>query len=208
MGVMTIVSSVLQPEQSYTFSQIFDLKVEADELSAYFGYAFQRKRLNLPHYSGSIDRLEELRSRIEAVIPYVSLTSGTSRREVLISQVVLEIVQMTKAQLRIEYPIKVTEQLQGYLDYLLQSQNEILVIEAKREDMDYGFSQLVAEMIALDQWDRSPAQPILIGVVTTGQIWRFGVLDRAKKNIEQGLDSYRVPEDLEAVLRILIHALF
>ena len=207
MGVMTIVPSVLQPEQSYTFSKIFDLKVEADELSAYFGYTFQRKRLNLPHYSGSIDRLEELRSRIEAVMPYVSLTNETSRREVLISQVVLEVVQKTKAQLRIEYPIKVTEQLQGYLDYLLQSQNEILVIEAKREDMDYGFSQLVAEMIALDQWDRTPVQPLLIGVVTTGQIWRFGVLDRAKKNIEQGLDLYRVPEDLESVLRILIHAL-
>lgn len=207
MGVMTIVPSVLQPEQSYIFSEIFDLKVEADELSAYFGYTFQRKRLNLPHYLGSIDRLEELRSRIEAVMPYVSLTNETSRREVLISQVVLEVVQKTKAQLRIEYPIKVTEQLQGYLDYLLQSQNEILVIEAKREDMDYGFSQLVAEMIALDQWDRSPVQPLLIGVVTTGQIWRFGVLDRAKKNIEQGLDLYRVPEDLESVLRILIHAL-
>ena len=207
MGVMTIVPSVLQPEQSYTFSKIFDLKIEADELSAYFGYTFQRKRLNLPHYSGSIDRLEELRSRIEAVMPYVSLTNETSRREVLISQVVLEVVQKTKAQLRIEYPIKVTEQLQGYLDYLLQSQNEILVIEAKREDMDYGFSQLVAEMIALDQWDRSPVQPLLIGVVTTGQIWQFETLDRAKKNIEQGLDLYRVPEDLESVLRILIHAL-
>ena len=141
------------------------------------------------------------------MMPYVSLTNETSRREVLISQVVLEVVQKTKAQLRIEYPIKVTEQLQGYLDYLLQSQNEILVIEAKREDMDYGFSQLVAEMIALDQWDRTPVQPLLIGVVTTGQIWRFGVLDRAKKNIEQGLDLYRVPEDLESVLRILIHAL-
>lgn len=204
---MTIVSNVLQPEQSYTFSKIFDLKIEPDELSAYFGYTFQRKRLNLPQYSGSIDRLEELRSRIEAVMPYVSLTNETSRREVLISQVVLEVVQTTKAQLRIEYPIKVTEQLQGYLDYLLQSQNEILVIEAKREDMDYGFSQLVAEMIALDQWDRSPAQPILIGVVTTGQVWRFGVLDRARKSIEQGLDLYRVPEDLEAVLRILTHAL-
>ena len=195
------MSSVLQPEQSYTCSKIFDLKIEPDELSAYFGYTFQRKRLNLPHYSGSIDRLEELRSRIEAVMPYVSLTNETSRREVLISQVVLEVVQTTKAQLRIEYPIKVTEQLQGYLEYLLQSQNEILVIEAKREDVDYGFSQLVAEMIALDQWDRSPAQPILIGVVTTGQVWRFGVLDRERKSIEQGLDLYRVPEDLEAVDR-------
>jgi hypothetical protein len=136
------------------------------------------------------------------------LTSETARREVLISQVVLEVVQQTKSQLRIEYPIKVTEQLQGYLDYLLQSQSEILVIEAKREDMDYGFSQLVAEMIALDQWDRTPVQPQLIGVVTTGQIWRFGLLDRQQKLIEQGLDLYRVPDDLEAVLRILIQALF
>jgi hypothetical protein len=187
--------------------KVFDLKIEADELAAYFGYAFQRRRLNLPQYLGSIDRLEELRSRIEAVMPYVSLTNETSRREVLISQVVLEIVQQTKAQLRIEYPIKVTEQLQGYLDYLLQSQTELLVIEAKREDMDYGFSQLVAEMIALDQWDRTPIQSTLVGVVTTGQIWRFGLLDRETKQIAQGLDLYRVPDDLEVVLRILIHAL-
>jgi hypothetical protein len=202
------VSSVLQADQSYTFSKIFDLRIEADELAGYFGYTFQRKRLNLPQYQGAIARLEELRSRIEAVIPYVSLTNETARREVLISQVVLEVVQQTKSQLRIEYPIKVTEQLQGYLDYLLQSQSEILVIEAKREDMDYGFSQLVAEMIALDQWDRTPAQPKLIGVVTTGQIWRFGLLDRQQKLIQQGLDLYRVPDDLEAVLRILIQALF
>lgn len=207
MRAMTIVSKVLQPEQSYTFSKIFDLKIEADELADYFGYTFQRKRLNLPQYTGTIDRLEELRSRIEAVMPYVSLTNETSRREVLISQVVLEVVQKTKDQLRIEYPIKVTEQLQGYFDYLLQSQTEILVIEAKREDLDYGFSQLVAEMIALDQWDRSPDQPKLIGVVTTGKIWQFGLLDRSAKRIEQGLDLYRVPDDLESVLRILIHAL-
>jgi hypothetical protein len=201
------VASVLQPDQSYTFSQIFDLKIEADELAAYFGYTFQRKRLNLPQYLGAIDRLQDLRSRIEAVMPYVSLTNETSRREVLISQVVLEIVQQTKAQLRIEYPIKVTEQLQGYLDYLLHSQTELLVIEAKREDMEYGFSQLVAEMIALDQWERTPVQSTLVGVVTTGQIWRFGLLDRETKQIVQGLDLYRVPDDLEAVLRILIHAL-
>jgi hypothetical protein len=81
------------------------------------------------------------------------------------------------------------------------------VIEAKREDLDYGFTQLVAEMIALDQWDRSPDQPQLLGAVTTGQIWRFGLLDRATKHIEQGLDLYRVPDDLDIVVRILIQAL-
>jgi hypothetical protein len=120
---------------------------------------------------------------------------------------VLELVHYTKAQLRIEYPIKVSEQLQGYFNYLIRGHTELLVIEAKREDLDYGFTQLVAEMIALDQWERTPDQPILIGAVTTGKIWQFGRLDRARKLIQQGLEQYRVPEDLEPLMRILVATL-
>ena len=201
------MSKLLNPNQSYTFSKIFELRIEPDDLVTEFGYTLQRTRLNLPQYHGELDRLEDLRSRIEEVLPYVSLASETSRREVLISQVVLDLVHYTKAQLRIEYPLKVTEQLQGYLDYLLKSETELLVIEAKREDLDYGFTQLVAEMIALDQWDRTPEQSILIGAVTTGKIWQFGRLNRATKHIEQGLDSYRVPDDLEPLMRILVQVL-
>jgi hypothetical protein len=199
--------NILTPQQPYTFSKIFDLKIEADELVAEFGYTLQRTALNLPQYSGELDRLEELRSRIQEVLPYVSLVNETARREVLISRVVLELVHYTKAQLRIEYPIKVTEQLQGYLDYLIRTKTELLVIEAKREDLDYGFTQLAAEMIALDQWEKTPAQDILLGVVTTGKIWQFGRLDRVRKHIEQGLEQYRVPEDLDSVMRILVAAL-
>lgn len=198
---------VLDPNQSYTFSKIFELRIEADDFVTEFGYTLERTRLNLPQYPGELDRLEERRSRIEEVLPYVSLASETSRREVLISQVILDLVHYTKAQLRIEYPIKVTEQLQGYLDYLLRSQTKLLVIEAKREDLDYGFTQLVAEMIALDQWDKSTEQSTLIGAVTTGKIWQFGRLNRVTKHFEQGLDSYRVPEDLEPLMRILVQAL-
>jgi hypothetical protein len=201
------MSNLLAPDQPYTFSKIFELKIEPDDLATEFGYTFQRTRLNLPRYAGELSRLEDLRSRIEAVMPYVSLTNETSRREVLVSQVILEVVQHTKAQLKIEYPIKVTEHLQGILDYLLKSETELLVIEAKREDLDYGFTQLVAEIIALDQWERSPTQSILIGAVTTGQIWKFGVLDRMTKHIDQGLDLYRVPDDLDVLVRILIQAL-
>ncbi len=199
--------NILTPQQPYTFSKIFDLKIEADELVAEFGYTLQRTSLNLPLYSGELDRLEELRSRIQEALPYVSLVNETARREVLISRVVLELVHYTKAQLRIEYPIKVTEQLQGYLDYLIRTNTELLVIEAKREDLDYGFTQLAAEMIALDQWEKTPEQDILLGVVTTGKIWQFGRLDRARKHVEQGLEQYRVPEDLDSVMRILVAAL-
>lgn len=201
------MSKLLNPNQPYTFSKIFELQIDPDDLVTEFGYTLERTRINLPQYSGELDRLEELRSRIEEVLPYVSLTTEASRREILISQVILDLVHYTKAQLRIEYAIKITEQLQGYLDYLLRTQSAVLVIEAKREDLTYGFTQLAAEMIALDQWEKTSAQSTLLGAVTTGSIWQFGRLNRATKHIEQGLDSYRVPDDLEPLMRILVQAL-
>jgi hypothetical protein len=199
--------SLLNFEESYTFSRIFDLKIDPEDLAREFGYSFTRSQLGLPKYSGAIDRLADLRFRIDSLLPYVSLSSETSRREVLISQILFEVVQVTKAQLKIEYPIKVTDQLQGYLDYLLQNDREIIVIEAKKQDLDYGMTQLFAEMIALDQWDRSPDQPKLLGSVTTGKIWEFAMLDRETKHFTQGLQSYRAPDDLEDIVRILIQAL-
>lgn len=201
------MSSILTPQQSYTFSKIFDLKIAADDLANEFGYTFKRDRLSLPQYQDDLDRLLDLRLRIEEILPYVDLASEASRREILIAPVLTEVVHYTKAELRIEYPIKVSEQLQGYFDYLLKSKTDLLVIEAKRQDLDYGFTQLVAEMIALDQWERTPEQATLLGAVTTGKIWEFGVLHRESKHIEQGLDSYRVPEDLDPLMRILVQAL-
>lgn len=201
------MTQVLNPNQSYTFSKIFDLKIPADEFAVELGYTLSRQRLSLPHFQGELDRIQELRARIEEILPYVDLASETSRREVLISRVVSELVHYTKAQLRIEYPIKVSTQLQGYLDYLLRTQTELLVIEAKRQDLDYGFTQLIAEMVALDQWDRTPEQLMLLGAITTGTVWKFAWLNRKTKHFEQGLDSYRVPEDLDDLMRILVAAL-
>jgi hypothetical protein len=198
---------LLNPEQSYTFSKIFELKLSADDLALEFGYTLSRTKLNLPQCSHPLDRLTDLRSRIDEILPYVDLSNETSRREILIAPVVTDLVHYTKARLRIEYPITVSNQLQGSLDYLLSTQTELLVIEAKRQDLDYGMTQLVAEMIALDQWERTPDQPTLLGAVTTGKSWEFACLNRANKHIDQGLESYRVPEDLDPLMKILVHAL-
>lgn len=45
----------------------------------------------------------------------------------------------------------VSNWLKGTLDYYFQASN-LLVIEAKRDNLDNGFTQLAAELIALDQW--------------------------------------------------------
>lgn len=175
---------ILNPDTTYTFSKFFDLKIPADELAEEFGYTLRKTKLNLPQYQGKLERLDDLKTRIEDVLPYVDLSNETSHREVLISQIVTEVVRYTNAQLRIKYPITVTPQLQGYLDYLFKTQTEVLVTEAKRQDLDYGMTQLIAELIALDQWNRTPEQPRILGAVTTGKLWEFALLHRAEKHIE------------------------
>ncbi|MEL6553984.1 MAG: hypothetical protein AAFQ63_11060 [Cyanobacteria bacterium J06621_11] len=197
---------VLDPKESYTFSRIFSVNAEVDDIVADFGYSLERTRLHLPQYDGPLERLQELYDRINEILPFVSLTSEIARREILISRVITEVVHYTKAQLRIEYPLKVSEQLQGYLDYLLRTETQIIVIEAKKEDLTNGFKQLATEMIALDRWMDSE-QEMLVGAVTTGVLWQFSRLNRQTKHIKQGLESYRVPEDIEVLMRILVQSL-
>jgi len=198
---------VINPEQSYTFSKIFELKIEPKDLAKYFGYSFSRTKLNLPQYQGNLDRIEQLKERIEEILPYASLSSEAARREILISPVIFDLVHYTKSEVFIEYSIKVSEQLQGSFDYFLESANHLLVIEAKKEDLDYGMTQLIAELIALEQWQENKGQTHLVGAVTTGKIWEFARLNRDEKQIEQGLESYRVPEDLDDLMRILVRSL-
>ncbi|NJK64621.1 MAG: hypothetical protein HC921_19725 [Synechococcaceae cyanobacterium SM2_3_1] len=201
------MTRILDLNQPYTFSHIFELRAYLDDVVADFGYTLARERLTLPTYAGTMDRSQETRIRIEDVLPYVDLANETTRREMIIAPIISDLVHYTQAQLRIEYPIKVNLQLQGFFDYHLNARNHVIIIEAKQEDLYNGFTQLAAELIALDQWDRTPPQPLLLGAVTTGTIWQFGRLQREAKLIEQDLNLYQVPDDLEMLSRILVQAL-
>ncbi len=197
---------LLDKSRSYTFSNYFDLGIVASDLAAEFGYTVSRQQMQFQHYPGSLDRLESLRQRIDEVLPYVDSENEATRRELMIAPIVAEVIHYSHARLRIEYTLKLNDQLQGTLDYYLSTQTRLLVIEAKQADLSRGFTQLTAELIALDQWTDSP-QPDLLGAITTGNIWQFGLLRRDRKHIDQGLNLYRVTEDLESVLRILLAAL-
>jgi hypothetical protein len=93
--------------------------------------------------------------------------------------------------------------LNGDLDYYLEADHGMLVVEAKQADLTRGFTQLAVELIALDQWVES-SDPLLYGAVTTGEIWLFGCLDRAARQVTQDVKLYRVPADLEPLMRILL----
>ncbi len=197
---------IIQPDQSYTFSDYFKLNFAPQDILAYFGVSLQRRALTLPRYTGELDRLTELKARIEESLPRLSLTSEMARREFLIAPVLTDVLHYTQATLNVEYPVAVSNQLKGSLDYLLQNHQTFLVIEAKNEDLERGFVQLAIELIALDQWIESD-QPILQGAISTGNVWQFGQFDRASRQITQDLDLYRVPADLAELIQILVNIL-
>jgi hypothetical protein len=199
-------SAIINPDQSYTFSDYFKLNFAPQDILAYFNVSLERRSLNLPGYSGTLDRLTDLKSRIEESLPRLSLTSEMARREFLIAPVLTDLLHYTQAKLDVEYPVAVNNQLKGSLDYLLQNDQTFLVIEAKNEDLERGFVQLAIELIALDQWIDSD-QPVLQGAISTGNIWQFGQFDRRSRQVTQDLDLYRVPADLEPLLQILIKIL-
>lgn len=192
---------ILQEDQSYTFRSYFEMPYEPDEILAEFGYSLIRDRLVLPQTTHTLEKLPDLRQRIDAILPYVSLTSETARREILVAPILMEVVAYCQCQLRIEYPLNVNNWLKGNLDYLLRAANSLLVIEAKNDDLTRGFTQLAVELIALAEVEE---QDLIYGAVTIGNAWNFGKLDVKQKQIIQDIPLYSIPNDLEVLMKILV----
>ena len=190
---------ILKLDESYTFSKYFELAFDIEDILADLGCQFDRANLVLPTIDLTLD-LRELQEQLSDGIQYVSITSEQARREFLIAPVIRTVCRQTKQQVKVEYPITVSQWLKGTLDYYFR---DLLVIEAKRDNLENGFTQLAAELIALDQWTTSD-RPILYGAVTTGNDWRFGMFNRSTRCVTQDLKLYRVPEELGQLVSILV----
>ncbi|NEO83378.1 MAG: hypothetical protein F6J87_03835 [Spirulina sp. SIO3F2] len=193
---------ILQPETNYTFRSFFELPHDPDEVLAEFGYGYAKARLSLPPTQQALPNLAGLKAQIEETLPYVQLTSETAKREVLIAPVLLRVATICHQVLRFEYPLKVNNWLQGSLDYLIRADRQVIVVEAKRDDLTRGFTQLGVEMIALSLLEDAPNT--IYGAVTMGNFWLFGYLDAEAKQITQDLRGYQVPDDVEELVRVLV----
>ena len=195
---------VLNLDESYTFSRYAELPYERDDILADLGCTIASQRLSLPQYDGELE-WDELGEQLNAAFQFTTISSEQARREFLIAPILSDICRRTHQKVRVEYPLNINNWLKGTLDYYFQAQN-LLIIEAKRENLYTGFTQLGAALIALDQWTDTE-QPMLYGAVSTGQIWQFGTFDRVTKHLAEDLTLYRVPEELLTLGRILLNIL-
>lgn len=191
--------SLLKEDESYTFRSYFEMPYEPEEILAQFSYRLEIGEWTWP-VAPAPPQTPALKNRIRQLLPLVSLTSETARRELLVAPVLTEVALHCRVPLRLEYPLMVNNWLKGSLDYLLRGKNILLVVKAKKDDLTRAFVQMAVEMIALAQVE---PQAQIYGAVTIGSIWQFGQILGDPRTIRQDLTLYRVPEDLESVAGIL-----
>ncbi len=182
--------------KKYTFSDYFDFNNPPEEIANEFGYQFDTQILEFPLAKElESSEIKKLQATFYENLPKITLNSEMAKRDFMIAPLLWEIIRHVKAKINVEYPIEIDDKLGGILDYLIYSEQEIIIIEAKKGDMEKGFNQLIAELIAMDKY-QSDNESDLYGAVSIGELWRFGILNRKGKNILRDLHTYRVPEDI------------
>ncbi len=196
---------ILKKDKKYTFSDYFELSYSSKDILEELGYAYRFEELILPKTSKDLTQAHALRETYTKKLPYISLTSEAAKREFYISPLLLELLNYIPTEIDVEYPLDAGENLSGTVDYLLQSgpHHETVIIEAKKGDLEKGFTQLAVELIALDKL-LEPEQTLIYGAVTLGDIWRFGVLNRATGTVKKDMNAYSLLPDVGEVLAVLI----
>lgn len=110
-----------------------------------------------------------------------------ARSEFIIAPILAEVRKLSAHHVSLfsgnRFDVDAAKGLTGYCDFLLSfsaSQISIsapvfAVVEAKNDNINSGFGQCMAEMVAAQLYNQEKKKPIdsIYGCVTTGSVWRF-----------------------------------
>lgn len=145
----------------------------------------------------------------------IAVGTEKARSELLISPILVEVRERLQRQISLfsgtDFTVDASVGLNGICDFLIsQSQEQLLIeapaiviVEAKKEDLNPGLGQCIAELVAAQRFNQEQGRPIsaVYGAVTTGSLWRF--LRLSGQTVEIDLKDYAVPP-VETVLGILL----
>ncbi|GAC1459461.1 MAG: hypothetical protein NVS2B14_08600 [Chamaesiphon sp.] len=152
----------------------------------------------------------------------LAVNTEKARSELLICPILLEVKEVVHQTLEqpislfsgTDFTVDPTTGLNGVCDFLLSRSPEqlfieapaLVVVEAKREDLNAGLGQCIAEMIAVQRFNEQNQKEVslLYGAVTTGDRWKF--LQLEKQTVAIALKEYLIPP-IEQILGILVHFL-
>lgn len=117
----------------------------------------------------------------------VALPSEKAKSELLISPILVEVRKHLKHQVSLfsgqDFTVDADVGLSGVCDFLISRSPEqleieapvIVLVEAKKADINSGMGQCMAEMVAAQQFNQKSGQPPkpVFGCVSSGLLWRF-----------------------------------
>ena len=152
--------------------------------------------------------------------------SEKARSELIISPILVDLRRQLKEQINlfsgVDFTVDDTRGLNGICDFIITRSPEILVVtapviiivEAKKENINAGLGQCAAEMVAAQIFNgRSEPKSeklakdinTIYGAVTTGSIWQFLKLQEQTLSID--LSEYYL-KDVNKILGILASGIF
>ncbi len=149
----------------------------------------------------------------------LALASNTekARSELIIAPILVEFRRQCDRQVAvfsgIDFTVDASMGLSGICDFLISRSPELMVlrspivvlVEAKKENLNAGLGQCLAEMFAASLFNERHGHPhpTILGVVTSGTNWRFMTLTH--QAIQLDLDEYYL-SDVGKILGILSSA--
>jgi hypothetical protein len=155
-------------------------------------------------------------SFLEESLPLAIATgSEKARSELIISPVLLEVRKILNRQISlfsgVEFTVDSACGLNGVCDFLLSNSPEqleieapaVIIIEAKKADLNPGIPQCIAEMVAAQRFNEANNQPLsaIYGCVTNGTVWRF--LQLIDQVVTIDMTDYPLPP-VEYILGVLV----
>ncbi len=121
-----------------------------------------------------------------------------AKSELLVSPILVESRRLVDERVQLfsgeEFNVDREQGLNGFCDFLFSRSPDrftinapvLMLVEAKRGELEIGLGQCVAEMIAAQFYNRNQEQstPVIYGCVTSGTLWQFMKLENDNVTID------------------------
>ena len=153
---------------------------------------------------------------LEDTVPWaIAVGTEKAKSELIIAPALLEVKRLLNRQISVfsgtDFTVDIAAGLNGVCDFLISLSPEqfeieapaVVLVEAKRDNINSGLGQCIAEMVAAQRFNEANNNPIptIYGSVTSGTAWRFMKLEGQIVTID--VRDYPFPP-VETILSMLV----
>ena len=145
----------------------------------------------------------------------IAVGTEKAKSELIIAPTLLEVKRLLNRKISVfsgtDFTVDIAAGLNGVCDFLISRSPEqfeieapaVILVEAKRDNINSGLGQCIAEMVAAQRFNEinNNSIPIIYGSVTSGTAWRFMKLEEQIVTID--VSDYPFPP-VETILSMLV----